>query len=161
MILALSAGAICWTERRRGRVAEGTSLLRMHTAYTCIVSSNLTVSARNKRKSHLRVAFFLFWAGTSGPSAWPTCEIRRAGRTSPSPLRIAHLLCATRTTPRAAGARPMHTTTKLAQRAAPAAATTPKARATRGASFRTGPNKLAQRAAPAHSTKIRSGTGPP
>jgi hypothetical protein len=26
-------------------VAEGTSLLRMHTAYTCIVSSNLTVSA--------------------------------------------------------------------------------------------------------------------
>lgn len=28
-------------------MAEGTSLLRMHTAYTCIVSSNLTVSARN------------------------------------------------------------------------------------------------------------------
>ena len=27
-------------------MAEGTSLLRMHTAYTCIVSSNLTVSAR-------------------------------------------------------------------------------------------------------------------
>lgn len=28
-------------------MAEGTSLLRMHTAYTCIVSSNLTVSAKN------------------------------------------------------------------------------------------------------------------
>ena len=86
-------------------MAEGTSLLRMHTAYTCIVSSNLTVSARNKRKSSRSGAFFLFWAGTSGPSAWPTREIRRAGRTSPSPLRIAHLLCAKRTAPRAAGAR--------------------------------------------------------
>ena len=29
-------------------MAEGTSLLRMHTAYTCIVSSNLTVSAIDK-----------------------------------------------------------------------------------------------------------------
>ncbi len=27
-------------------MAEGTSLLRMHTAYTCIVGSNPTVSAR-------------------------------------------------------------------------------------------------------------------
>ena len=39
--------------RRRGRVAEGTSLLRMHTAYTCIVGSNPTVSARtNEKASH-------------------------------------------------------------------------------------------------------------
>ena len=29
-------------------MAEGTSLLRMHTAYTCIVGSNPTVSAKNK-----------------------------------------------------------------------------------------------------------------
>ena len=29
-------------------MAEGTSLLRMHTAYTCIVGSNPTVSARTK-----------------------------------------------------------------------------------------------------------------
>ena len=32
-------------------MAEGTSLLRMHTAYTCIVGSNPTVSARNNEKS--------------------------------------------------------------------------------------------------------------
>lgn len=51
MIRALSAGEFCWTERRRGRVAEGTSLLRMHTAYTCIVGSNPTVSAKNERRS--------------------------------------------------------------------------------------------------------------
>ena len=31
-------------------MAEGTSLLRMHTAYTCIVSSNLTVSAKTLSK---------------------------------------------------------------------------------------------------------------
>ena len=30
-------------------MAEGTSLLRMHTAYTCIVSSNLTVSANTTK----------------------------------------------------------------------------------------------------------------
>ena len=33
-------------------MAEGTSLLRMHTAYTCIVSSNLTVSARIQSASN-------------------------------------------------------------------------------------------------------------
>ena len=58
MILALSAGETCWTERRRGRVAEGTSLLRMHTAYTCIVSSNLTVSAKLQKKSPTCWGFF-------------------------------------------------------------------------------------------------------
>lgn len=68
MIRALSAGEICWTERRRGRVAEGTSLLRMHTAYTCIVSSNLTVSARNKRKAPERELFFIL-----GGDEWATC----------------------------------------------------------------------------------------
>ena len=30
-------------------MAEGTSLLRMHTAYTCIVGSNPTVSARTPK----------------------------------------------------------------------------------------------------------------
>jgi 3-hydroxyacyl-CoA dehydrogenase len=40
-------------------VAEGTSLLRMHTAYTCIVSSNLTVSASIKKKAPRPGAFFL------------------------------------------------------------------------------------------------------
>jgi hypothetical protein len=39
-------------------VAEGTSLLRMHTAYTCIVSSNLTVSASIKKKAPSRELFF-------------------------------------------------------------------------------------------------------
>ncbi len=38
-------------------MAEGTSLLRMHTAYTCIVSSNLTVSARFKKKAPARELF--------------------------------------------------------------------------------------------------------
>jgi hypothetical protein len=39
-------------------VAEGTSLLRMHTAYTCIVSSNLTVSASIKKKAPGFGSFF-------------------------------------------------------------------------------------------------------
>ena len=59
IIRALSAGETCWTERRRGRVAEGTSLLRMHTAYTCIVGSNPTVSARFKKKATARWLFSL------------------------------------------------------------------------------------------------------
>ena len=44
-------------------MAEGTSLLRMHTAYTCIVSSNLTVSARKKRESSREGAFFSSFIG--------------------------------------------------------------------------------------------------
>ena len=39
-------------------MAEGTSLLRMHTAYTCIVSSNLTVSAKYLNKSPTCWGFF-------------------------------------------------------------------------------------------------------
>ena len=39
-------------------MAEGTSLLRMHTAYTCIVSSNLTVSAKYLKKSPTCWGFF-------------------------------------------------------------------------------------------------------
>ena len=52
-------------------MAEGTSLLRMHTAYTCIVSSNLTVSAKTlsrfilncqkTRSLYLEAAGFLFF----------------------------------------------------------------------------------------------------
>jgi hypothetical protein len=44
-------------------VAEGTSLLRMHTAYTCIVSSNLTVSASIKKKASARELFFRLYIG--------------------------------------------------------------------------------------------------
>ena len=40
-------------------MAEGTSLLRMHTAYTRIVGSNPTVSAKIDEKSHRKVAFFI------------------------------------------------------------------------------------------------------
>ncbi len=40
-------------------MAEGTSLLRMHTAYTRIVGSNPTVSAKYHEKSHRKVAFFI------------------------------------------------------------------------------------------------------
>jgi hypothetical protein len=39
-------------------VAEGTSLLRMHTAYTCIVGSNPTVSASIRKEAPLVGAFF-------------------------------------------------------------------------------------------------------
>jgi hypothetical protein len=75
-------------------VAEGTSLLRMHTAYTCIVSSNLTVSARNKRKSSRPGAFFLFWAGTSGPSAWPTRDAKAVDSKGCAYLRSPLRMCA-------------------------------------------------------------------
>lgn len=40
-------------------MAEGTSLLRMHMAYTRIVGSNPTVSAKFDEKSHRKVAFFI------------------------------------------------------------------------------------------------------
>ena len=39
-------------------MAEGTSLLRMHTAYTCIVGSNPTVSASIRKEAPLVGAFF-------------------------------------------------------------------------------------------------------
>jgi hypothetical protein len=41
-------------------VAEGTSLLRMHMAYTRIVGSNPTVSAKFQRKKRPQGRFFLF-----------------------------------------------------------------------------------------------------
>ena len=48
-------------------MAEGTSLLRKHTGKTCIVGSNPTVSARNKKKgAPLWELIFFFWAGTVG-----------------------------------------------------------------------------------------------
>ena len=40
-------------------MAEGTSLLRKHTAYTRIVGSNPTVSAKYHEKSHRKVAFLI------------------------------------------------------------------------------------------------------
>ena len=40
-------------------MAEGTSLLRMHTAYTCIVGSNPTVSASIFKNPLRRVFSFL------------------------------------------------------------------------------------------------------
>ena len=58
-MLALSADGNVGSDWRRGRVAEGTSLLRMHTAYTRIVGSNPTVSAKIDEKSHRKVAFFI------------------------------------------------------------------------------------------------------
>ena len=41
-------------------MAEGTSLLRMHTAYTCIVGSNPTVSARTNKNGLPCGSPFLF-----------------------------------------------------------------------------------------------------
>jgi hypothetical protein len=46
-------------------VAEGTSLLRMHTAYTCIVSSNLTVSASIRKTAPVTGLFFVRLIGSS------------------------------------------------------------------------------------------------
>lgn len=62
-------------------MAEGTSLLRMHTAYTCIVGSNPTVSARIKQKS-LPCGRLFCLSGRNG-------GIRRIGQCRPNPLRIA------------------------------------------------------------------------
>ena len=59
-MLALSADGNVGTDWRRGRVAEGTSLLRMHTAYTCIVGSNPTVSAIRKASNHAGLLAFSF-----------------------------------------------------------------------------------------------------
>lgn len=53
-------------------MAEGTSLLRMHTAYTRIVSSNLTVSASINKKAPSRELFCLCFIDSSldfSPSA--------------------------------------------------------------------------------------------
>jgi hypothetical protein len=43
---------------KRGRVAEGTSLLRKHTGKTCIVGSNPTVSAKTLKPALKRVFLF-------------------------------------------------------------------------------------------------------
>jgi hypothetical protein len=108
-MLALSADGNVGTDWRRGRVAEGTSLLRMHTAYTCIVGSNPTVSARKKQKAPARELFPLTPPGDEGAicmaPAWDSKGCPYLG----SPLRIVHLLCATRTAQRAVGALPIHT----------------------------------------------------
>ena len=108
-MLALSADGNVGTDWRRGRVAEGTSLLRMHTAYTCIVGSNPTVSARKKQKAPARELFPLTHAGDEGAicmaPSWDSKGCPYLG----SPLRIVHLLCATRTAQRAVGALPIHT----------------------------------------------------
>jgi hypothetical protein len=108
-MLALSADGNVGTDWRRGRVAEGTSLLRMHTAYTCIVGSNPTVSARKKQKAPARELFPLTPAGDEGAicmaPAWDSKGCPYLG----SPLRIDHLLCTTRTAQRAVGALPIHT----------------------------------------------------
>jgi hypothetical protein len=50
----------CEADWRRGRVAEGTSLLRMHMAYTRIVGSNPTVSAKMQREKPPQGGFSLF-----------------------------------------------------------------------------------------------------
>lgn len=60
-------------------MAEGTSLLRMHTAYTRIVGSNPTVSAKFQRKSHRKVAFF-FPASEAAGSALARYMYRQGGR---------------------------------------------------------------------------------
>lgn len=57
-------------------MAEGTSLLRMHTAYTCIVGSNPTVSARIRKKAPETGLFFVRRGG------WPPTVVQAVlGRT--------------------------------------------------------------------------------
>ena len=65
-------------------MAEGTSLLRMHTAYTCIVGSNPTVSARLKQKS-LPCGRLFYLSGRNGGIR------RRSALKGAQALRIAHL----------------------------------------------------------------------
>lgn len=65
-------------------MAEGTSLLRMHTAYTCIVGSNPTVSARTNKKASPAGGFFICLDGTVGFEGFALA--------SANPLRIAQLL---------------------------------------------------------------------
>ena len=65
-------------------MAEGTSLLRMHTAYTCIVGSNPTVSARIKQKS-LPCGRLFCLSGRNGGIR------RRSALKGAQALRIAHL----------------------------------------------------------------------
>ena len=51
--------------RKRGRVVEGTSLLRMHTAYTCIEGSNPSASAKYyaiEVNAIFALTFFVFLA---------------------------------------------------------------------------------------------------
>ena len=107
-MLALSADRNVGVDWRRGRVAEGTSLLRMHMAYTRIVGSNPTVSARKKQKAPARELFPLTPPGDEGAicmaPSWDSKGCPYLG----SPLRIVHLLCATRTAQRAVGALPIH-----------------------------------------------------
>lgn len=77
-------------------MAEGTSLLRMHTAYTCIVGSNPTVSARTTKKPPLREAFFVVLDGTVG--------FEGLGRAGPA-LSESPNCCRAAAAPRAEGAR--------------------------------------------------------
>ena len=69
-------------------MAEGTSLLRMHTAYTCIVGSNPTVSARINKKASPAGGFFVCLDETVRQGGW----FEGFALASANPLRIAQLL---------------------------------------------------------------------
>lgn len=69
-------------------MAEGTSLLRMHTAYTCIVGSNPTVSA-SIFKNPLRRVFSFPHSGDEQSAcalcAWDSKPSRLQARGAPNP----------------------------------------------------------------------------
>ena len=76
-------------------MAEGTSLLRMHTAYTCIVGSNPTVSAKYFQKAldFQGLFVFLHLDFASCPQTCPQINIRwrrwlSEGRVELSPLPL-------------------------------------------------------------------------
>jgi hypothetical protein len=91
-------------------VAEGTSLLRMHTAYTCIVGSNPTVSARNTFAevqqrpktpgSHTENGGFLFSGVLSCPAKAGHFKGRGKGMTFTAPGSIPLKACPPRRMPR-------------------------------------------------------------
>lgn len=64
-------------------MAEGTSLLRMHTAYTCIVGSNPTVSARTNKKASPAGGFFICLDGRRWIRRPRACQ-RGGSRNRPS-----------------------------------------------------------------------------
>lgn len=82
-------------------MAEGTSLLRMHTAYTCIVGSNPTVSARTTKKASPAGGFFRCSDGTVGfegfaraaqiPSESPNCWRNAPAPRAEGARRVRHL----------------------------------------------------------------------
>ena|GEM_PF-6304524 len=103
-VVCFTADIVEQSTRRRGRVAEGTSLLRKHTGKTCIVGSNPTVSARTKQKSLPCGRLFCF---VRTETVRQGGRFERLGRAGPT-LSESPNCCRAAAAPRAEGARRLH-----------------------------------------------------